>query len=248
MKYSQTPRFSAGYHNSEQGSVTTKHLLIGSGLFLALIIAAVGLIFALREFNSAKDDAAEETSSTTEEEADSDTPVTSEKMLEILAGMDVECEKSDLDSLVADIRGYLQKEDDYDATEHETNIDDLENELRADYQGPYFICSDVINNVKYELLTETDNLLILKLHDEYDRSTDSIFEKQRCEYADDPQKFYDTDVEGYHLAFGDWVISPYQKDYQFQTYHTVLGIDSLKEEFAKQNLTTKIPETIKVCG
>ena len=231
MKDSQIPQFSANFHNSNQGSVTTKYLLIGSGLFLALIIATVGFIFALREFNSAR----------------SDTPVTSEKMLEILLDMDITCEENDLDSLVDYIREDLQSKDDYDETEHETDIDNFETQLRADYQGPYFVCSDTENNVEYKLVTQTDNLLMTKLGYEYSRQTNLITDEQVCEYSDDPQKFYDIYAETRQLAFDDWIIH-LDSDDDDKTYHALSSLEALKAEFAKQNLTTKKPETIKVCG
>ena len=261
MKDSQISQFSANFHNSNQGSVTTKYLLIGSGLLLALIITAVGFIFALREFNSARDDAAEETSSTTKEadddtaeetssttkEAGDDAPITSEKMLEILSDMDITCEESDLDSVVDDISESIRSDDDYDETEHETNIDNLETQLRADYQGPYFVCSDATNNKKYNLITQTDDLLIAKLGYEYSQQIDPVTDEQVCEYADDIQKFYDIYAEIDVLAFDNWIIRP-DPDDDDKTYHALLSLEALKAEFAKQNLTTKIPETIKVCG
>ena len=247
MKYSQTPQFSANFHNSNQGSVTTKYLLIGSGLFLALIITAVGFIFALRELNSARDNTTEETSSITEEEADDNTQITSEKMLEILADMDITCEENDLDSLAADIREYLQSEANYEF-QYETNIDNFEKQLRADYQGPGFVCSDTTNNAKYDLITKTDDLLLDALKYEYDQQTDPITDEEVCEYSDDPQKLYDIYAEIGRLAFDDWVISPDSKDYKSKRYQALSNLDSLKAEFAKQNLMTKKPETIKVCG
>ena len=247
MKDSQIPKFSANFHNSNQGSVTTKYLLIGSGLFLALIITAVGFIFALREFNSARDDTAEETSSTAEEEADDDTAVTSEKMREILSDMDITCEESDLDRVVDDINENIRSEDDYDEIQHETHIDNLENELRAGYQGPSFVCTDATNNKKYNLRTQTDNLLLSRLRYEYGQQTVPITDERICEWSDDPQKFYDIYSERQVLAFNNWIIQP-DPDDDDKTYHALLSLEALKAEFAKQNLTTKIPETIKVCG